>query len=107
MSLCSQYFRVLFTTSLDHNKIRSLFLIPGITKNMMREIIEYAYNGCTSVTEDNVDEVLTAADQLNVLGLLKDCCDFLMFRMNFANCISTREFARHYFCFELGDAAHR
>ncbi|XP_035211034.1 kelch-like protein 10 [Stegodyphus dumicola] len=106
MSACSLYFKVLFTTKIDKRK-RTRYTIPGITASMLQLIITYAYSGRTEVTDDNINKFLPAADQFNVLGIIDDCTRFLLYKMNYENCIGIRNFAQTFFCFELEDAANR
>ncbi|XP_068566703.1 kelch-like protein 10 [Cebidichthys violaceus] len=54
---------------------------------MMQLIIEFAYTGSVSVTWENVQELLLAADQLNVMDLVQTCCDFLVEQLCPENCI--------------------
>ncbi|XP_031695662.1 kelch-like protein 10 [Anarrhichthys ocellatus] len=54
---------------------------------MMQFIIEFAYTGLVSVTEENVQELLLAADQLNVMGVVQTCRDFLGEQLCPKNCI--------------------
>lgn len=42
------------------------------------------------VTVDNVEQLLPAADQFHVIGLVKACCDFLQRELTPANCIGIR-----------------
>ncbi|KAJ4449369.1 hypothetical protein ANN_00767, partial [Periplaneta americana] len=66
----------LFTTSL-HTREKTDVLIPGVSTEMLSLILEYAYVRTVEITQDNVCQLLIAADYLSVLGLLQLCCDFL------------------------------
>ncbi|KAM6919420.1 kelch-like protein 10 [Lycodopsis pacificus] len=59
---------------------------------MMQLIVEFAYTGLVSVTEENVQELLLAADQLNVTGVVQTCCDFLGEQLCPENCIGIFQF---------------
>ncbi|XP_063767728.1 kelch-like protein 10 [Eleginops maclovinus] len=83
---CSSYFRVLLTKPLATTKKQKIF-IPGVSLEMMRLIIDYAYTNSTLVTEDNVEELLAAADQLFVTGLFQSCWFFLEDQLCPGNCI--------------------
>lgn len=54
---------------------------------MMRLIIEFAYTGSVPVTAENVQELLLAADQFNVMDVVQTCCDFLGEQLRAENCI--------------------
>ncbi|TNN43469.1 Kelch-like protein 10 [Liparis tanakae] len=86
---------------------KKVFVIPGMSPDVMRILIEFAYTGSVSVTVDNVQELLLAADQLGVLGVVKTCCDFLGERLGEENCVGIFRFTDVVYCPELQRRAHR
>lgn len=100
MSACSPYFRALFTNGLNDTVRRDVH-IPGIASDLMEVIIEYAYTREQTITAQNVQRLLPAADQFHVLGLVKACSDFLASQVDYENCIGIRQFAKDFFCTEL------
>ncbi|XP_037304116.1 kelch-like protein 10 [Pungitius pungitius] len=83
---CSEYFCALFTGAWANPKKKS-YIIPGVSPAMMRLIIDYAYTQNVDVTEDNVLELLAAADQFLVSGIVQRCCFFLEDQLCLSNCI--------------------
>ncbi|KAK8786872.1 hypothetical protein V5799_023357 [Amblyomma americanum] len=105
MASCSEYFRALFGSPL--NKVaRTEVLVPGVSKATMSIIVEFAYKRVTWVGYDNVESLLEAADYLCVMGMVKDCCDFLLSIMSPENCISIHNVAKLYNCFDLTSKAY-
>ncbi|XP_056263171.1 kelch-like protein 10 [Pseudoliparis swirei] len=102
---CSEYFIALFGRWCPADK--KVFVIPGVSPDAMRLIIEFAYTGSVSVTEENVQELLLAADQLNVMDVVQTCCDFLGEQLRAENCIGVFEFTDIVFCPELQRRAYR
>ncbi|XP_063754747.1 kelch-like protein 10 [Eleginops maclovinus] len=82
---CSKYFLAFFRRWSTPGQ--QVFNISGLSADMMALIIEFAYTGCVSVTDDNVQELLLAADQLDVAGIVQNCCNFLEERLSIKNCI--------------------
>lgn len=78
--------RVLFIRSSASGK--EVYDIPGLSPNMMRLILDFAYTGLVAVTEENVQELLLTADQFNVMGIVRVCCSFLQELLDPQNCIS-------------------
>uniref|UniRef100_A0A4W6C8D4 Kelch like family member 10 n=1 Tax=Lates calcarifer TaxID=8187 RepID=A0A4W6C8D4_LATCA len=72
---CSPYFRALFRRWSAADK--KVFNIPSLSPDMMQVIIEFAYTDSVSVTEDNVQDLMLAADMLNVMDLVQICSNFL------------------------------
>ncbi|NXN43120.1 KLH10 protein, partial [Rhinoptilus africanus] len=102
---CSHYFRALFASNWS-NAERRLYKIEGTSPEMMRLIIEYAYIRTVPVTADNVQSLLTAADQFNVIGIMRLCCEFLNSQMCSENCVGIYRFSEYCYCPELREAAH-
>lgn len=67
----------------------------------MHLIINYAYTHTVPVTEGNVVEVLAAADQFLVPGIVQICCFFLENQLCLANCIGMWRLVDFYYCPEL------
>ncbi|TKS88271.1 Kelch-like protein 10 [Collichthys lucidus] len=101
---CSSYFRALFRCWSSPNK--KIFEIPGLSPDIMQLIIDFAYNDYVSVTEDNVQELLLAADQLNVMDLVRICCDFLGKQLCPQNCIGIWQFTSICYSLELQRKAY-
>ncbi|XP_073323621.1 kelch-like protein 10 [Pagrus major] len=74
---------------------------------MMQIIIEFAYTGSLSVTEDNVQELLVAANQFNIMNIVQACCDFLEEQLSPKNCIGIWHFTKFYSCSELQEKAYK
>ncbi|ESO82188.1 hypothetical protein LOTGIDRAFT_135113 [Lottia gigantea] len=106
LSACSPYFRALFKYQhLSNGRIE--VTIPGVSSEIMNELIEYAYTRDIEIDSENVEELLPAADQFLVSGLVKSCCDFLANQIVPENCIGIRKFAKTYFCNSLERTALR
>ncbi|GAB0199093.1 kelch-like protein 10 [Grus japonensis] len=102
---CSHYFRALFTSSWNNTE-KIVYKIPGTSPEMMRLIIEYAYTRTVPVTADNVESLLTAADQFNIMGIIRLCCEFLKSQLCFENCIGICRLTDYYHCPDLREAAY-
>nr|XP_042903275.1 kelch-like protein 10 [Parasteatoda tepidariorum] len=107
MSLCSPYFRALFTSRINGHQPSREYTIPGISTDMLSLVIDFTYTGKTGVTEENVTSLLPTADQFCVARMVQDCANFLIEKMNSENCIGIRQLARNYFVLELDKAAHK
>ncbi|XP_072524061.1 kelch-like protein 10 [Salminus brasiliensis] len=103
---CSGYFRVLFTSSHWKCSEKSVFTIPDVSPDIMELILQYAYSADVDITSENVQDLLAAANQLDVLGLVGLCCNFLEKQLCPENCIGICRFADWYSCRELYRRAH-
>ncbi|KAM3606146.1 uncharacterized protein V6R79_011464 [Siganus canaliculatus] len=101
----SPYFRSLFTRwSVPDRKV---YDIPGLSSYMMQLIIQFAYTGSMPVTEDNVQELLTTADQFCITDIVQICCKFLSEQLCPDNCIGIWRFTDICFSPELQREAYR
>ncbi|XP_061079579.1 kelch-like protein 10 [Conger conger] len=101
---CSSYFRTLFTGSWNTGK--EVYTIPGVSPDMMKLIIDYAYTQTVPIAKDNVEGLLTAADQFCIMGIVQACCDFLRTQLCPQNCIGIWRLMEVYFCPELRQRAY-
>lgn len=74
---------------------------------MMNLLLEYAYLRSVDVNHENVCELLTTADYLNIVGVIDLCCDYLRDNLAPENCIGVMRFARQYFYKKLENDAYR
>ncbi len=86
---------------------QKVFRMAGLSSHTMQLIIEFAYTDSVSVTEGNVQELLIAADQFNVMGIVKACTDFLGKKLRPQNCIGIWQFTDIILCDELQYKAYR
>ncbi|XP_020808739.1 kelch-like protein 10 isoform X2 [Drosophila serrata] len=104
MCSCSSYFRAQFTgfnaisgacgtggTGMEENRV---IHIPGISANIMNGVIQYAYLRQTNINDENVHELLICADYVGMVGLVKQCKDYLSHTLTPENCVSIMGFAR-------------
>ncbi|KAM9309958.1 kelch-like protein 10 [Pholidichthys leucotaenia] len=86
----SPYFRALFLRWASSEQ--QVFNIPGISAPIMELILEYAYTGLVSVTVENIQDLLLAADQLEVMDIVQICWNFIENELAPKNCIGIWQF---------------
>ncbi|KAM7351624.1 kelch-like protein 10 [Cochliomyia hominivorax] len=106
MSSCSSYFRAQFT-GFNSNEVKCLkeenhlVHIPGMSGNIMEQIIQYAYLRKCTINDDNVHELLISADYVGIIGLVELCKQYLAQMLTPENCVSIMGFARFRFLDDL------
>ena len=68
--------------------------IPGIGGDVMSLIIAYVYKRKCNITDDNVFELMTIADYVGMVGLIKQCVKYLVGMLKPQNCIGIMLFGR-------------
>ena len=73
----------------------------------MEQILEYAYLRSLNLNQENVCQLLKAADYLGILEIVDLCCDFLKANLLPENCIGIMYFARQHSCATLEMVARK
>ena len=74
----SDYFHAMFTDGMKESNQELIELKDeSISPDALKIVIDSIYTGDLRVNEENVFEVLAAADHLQVTSVVQHCCDFL------------------------------
>uniref|UniRef100_A0A4W4GIG2 BTB domain-containing protein n=2 Tax=Electrophorus electricus TaxID=8005 RepID=A0A4W4GIG2_ELEEL len=101
----SDYFRTLFTHGWSPRE-KYIYNIPGVSRDMMRLLVDYTYIHSVPVNGDNVQELLAAADQFFFLDVVHACCQFLEAQLNPENSVGIWKLADFYSCLDLQQKAY-
>nr|ASV63217.1 Klhl10 [Channa punctata] len=101
---CSPYFRALFTRWSTED--RKVFSVSNLSSQMMDVIIQFAYTGSVMVTEDNVQDLLLAADMFSVMDVVQICSNFLSEQLCPEKCVGIWQFTKICLCPELQHKAY-
>nr|CAD7256029.1 unnamed protein product [Timema shepardi] len=107
LSAASSYFKTLFTNALHKGQPEIYELTIQLPNHIVECILDYAYTGRCKITSDNVQMLLPAADQYEIVGIIQQCCRFLLEELRPSNCLGILRFAHHYFCRELENKGRR
>uniref|UniRef100_A0A182N6W3 Kelch-like protein diablo n=1 Tax=Anopheles dirus TaxID=7168 RepID=A0A182N6W3_9DIPT len=100
---CSEYFRILFTTSVPSEKYT--VALPGLPGSIMEQIIRYAYLRECDLSEDTMYDLYAAADFLLITGLTDYCSVYILSRLRLDNCVTIKLFGRQRASRKLYDSA--
>ncbi|XP_014661433.1 PREDICTED: kelch-like protein 13 [Priapulus caudatus] len=98
LAACSDFFRAMFTTRLsgggggDTAKIH----LNGVTANGLRMLVDFAYTSQLSLSADNVDDVLAAADFLQMPRITSACAKYLRAQLRLSRALATLNVAERY-----------
>ncbi|KAK3917898.1 Kelch-like protein 10 [Frankliniella fusca] len=109
LSAVSPFFKALFTNSLSGGGGQEVceVTLTECGAEALRPILDYAYTGQSGVTARTVERLLPLADRLGVVGVVQQCCSFLLAEMQPENCLGILRFARQYFCHDLEESGRR
>ena len=100
----SPFFRGLFTNDMKEARSASIAL-EKVSVSIMEDLLRFMYTGEVELTNQNVQELLVAADYLLIANLKEICCEYLQDSLSPATCFSTARFAHRYCSEKLQDAA--
>ena len=74
----SDYFHAMFTAEMKESNQEVIELKDeSISRDALKMLMDSIYTGDLGVNEENVFELLAAADHLQVTSVVQQCCDFL------------------------------
>jgi kelch-like protein 2/3 len=99
LAACSPYFYAMFTSFEEKDKER--VLIHGVESSALQMLVAYVYSGQISISEDNVQTLLPAANLLQLMDVKEACSEFLKSQLHPSNALGIRAFADMHGCLDL------
>jgi hypothetical protein len=81
--------------------------LHDVDHGALSSLVEYAYTGQLTITEDNVQCLLPAASLLQISVIREACCSFLLRQLHPTNCLGIHNFADTHSCAELQVTSHK
>ncbi|GFR65512.1 kelch repeat and BTB domain-containing protein 12 [Elysia marginata] len=98
------YFRSLFSSGMKE-VIEGGLSLQGVSGDIFADVLHWMYHEDFCLSNQNVFEVIWAADMLGIEDLLSECKQFVShMSLDFENCISVYKISQH---FEYGDLLSR
>ena len=69
LSACSEYFKTIFK---NNSHPSPLICLEGISSPVLRDIIDYMYYGEANIFQEKLDNFLSVAQRLQILGLIRN-----------------------------------
>ncbi|KAE8748819.1 hypothetical protein FOCC_FOCC004413 [Frankliniella occidentalis] len=104
LAASSPYFLAMFTVELLEKQQQSVE-IHAIDPEILEALIHFIYSGKLRIGQDNVQELMIAADMLQLKEVVTGCTDFLKKELHSSNCIGIYRFADGHNCLELATSA--
>ncbi|KAJ8039956.1 Actin-binding protein IPP [Holothuria leucospilota] len=104
LSAASPYFEAMFMSGL-REKDQEVVEIHSVKETHLHLLVEFIYSGKIYIDSENVQELLTAADMLQISEVVDACCDFLKKELHPRNCIGVMELADAFSRIDLSGSA--
>ena len=82
----SPHFRAMFTRTFSESRQSSIEL-HEMPADGFQGVLAFLYSGELALSDSNSEAVLLAADRCEVLGLVNICCNFMLGRTSWQNCL--------------------
>ncbi|XP_035659559.1 kelch-like protein 12 isoform X1 [Branchiostoma floridae] len=102
----SQYFRAMFSSGMLETTQRHVE-VHGLEPSAVEQLISFMYTGELTVTPDNVQDLLAAADMLQLEEVKKCCIELLLKLTNTSNCLGMKCLGERYMCSSLVSMAQQ
>ncbi|XP_005111835.1 kelch-like protein 20 [Aplysia californica] len=97
LAASSPYFLVMFSTSLAEAQ-QDQITLKDMEARTLALVLDYIYTGQVTLTEDTVQNLLSAANLFQLIPLRDGCAEFMMSHVTVANCIGVFFFAKAHQC---------
>ncbi|KAM9436664.1 kelch-like protein 40b [Clarias gariepinus] len=87
LAACSSYFRAFFKSGVEASKQREIVL-EDVEPGVMGMILKYLYTSSINVTEQNVQDIFSLANMLQIPSIFTVCVSFLQKRLSLSNCLA-------------------
>ncbi|XP_030218736.1 actin-binding protein IPP [Gadus morhua] len=100
LAACSPYFCALFSVGmkeLDKDEVQIL----GVEAGIFEVLLDFIYTGVINVSVENVQELMVAADMLQLAEVVSICGEFLQGHMEPSNCVGIFQFLEQIGCMDM------
>lgn len=87
LAACSSFFRAMFKSDREEFKKREIVL-EEVEPETMELVLKYIYTSNIVVTEQNVQDIFTIANLLQIPSIFTVCVSFLQKRLSLSNCVA-------------------
>ncbi|MEE6495170.1 hypothetical protein FKM82_001971 [Ascaphus truei] len=100
LSASSPYFAALFAGGMKES-MNDVVQIQGVESRSFEVLLDFIYTGSLNISAENVQELMTAADMLQLSHVVELCCDFLKEQIEPGNCVGFFQFSEQLACHPL------
>lgn len=104
LSSSSSYFAAMFGNEFNENK-EKVVKLHSINYQILKTLVDFIYTGKIEIDQINVQELLAAADMLQLPDVVCGCAQYLCRELHPTNALGILRFAEAHNCKELGESA--
>uniref|UniRef100_A0A8C9RSG9 Intracisternal A particle-promoted polypeptide n=1 Tax=Scleropages formosus TaxID=113540 RepID=A0A8C9RSG9_SCLFO len=100
LAASSPYFAALFAGGMSEVNKEEVHIL-GLEADVFEILLDFIYTGAVNVTVENVQELMVAADMLQLSEVVTICCEFLKTQMDPSNCVGIYQFLEQIACLDM------
>ncbi|XP_055007765.1 actin-binding protein IPP isoform X2 [Boleophthalmus pectinirostris] len=100
LAASSPYFSALFSGGMRESEKEEV-RIHGVEREVFEILLDFIYTGLINITVENVQELMVAADMLQLTEVVSICGEFLKSHMDPSNCVGIFQFLEQISCMEM------
>ncbi|KAM4557097.1 actin-binding protein IPP isoform 1-T2 [Fundulus diaphanus] len=100
LAASSPYFSALFSGGMREVEKEEVQII-GVDTGIFEALLDFIYTGAINVNVENVQELMVAADMLQLIEVVSICGEFLKGHMDPFNCVGIFQFLEQIACMEM------
>lgn len=104
LAAASPYFNAMFTGGLAEARLTRVVL-RSVSDRALEALLDFAYTGRVAITRDNVQELMVAADMIELGEVVRVCTAYLAAELEPGNAVGILRFARDHNCTALSARA--
>ena len=104
LAVTSPFFMALFSNDLAESR-QDRIQIKSLDPHTMEQILDYVYTGEVVLSEESVQNLLSAGNLFQLISLRNGCADYMIKHVSITNCIGVYFFARAHQCEDLASKA--
>lgn len=106
LAASSPYFNAMFNSDLSERNQCQIEL-HDVTADAVSLLVDYIYTGDLTISDDNVQALLSGSCLLQMNDVRDACCSFLLRQLHPSNCLGIRNFADTHSCEALQTLSHK
>uniref|UniRef100_A0A1B0C2B8 Kelch-like protein diablo n=1 Tax=Glossina palpalis gambiensis TaxID=67801 RepID=A0A1B0C2B8_9MUSC len=106
LAIASDYFAAMFEADMKERKEGTVKL-QDVDVVAVKALVDYVYSGVITLTEGNVEAILSVSDLFQIIWVKEQCVQLLKNNVNRKNCFRVRKLADMHSCKELHDVSHK
>ncbi|XP_033473909.2 kelch-like protein 41a [Epinephelus lanceolatus] len=105
LAACSPYFRELYFSTDGKETEQMEVVLENLDPNIMESIVNYMYSAEIDINDNNVQDILTAANRFQIPSVFTVCVNYLQKKLSKQNCLAIYRLGLMLNCARLAMAA--